>query len=179
MNNLQEGINAKNCSVCNELKSFDDFYKAKGNKYGFHYKCKSCCLEYNRSRIEVTRVQQTERREANRDKVNQYNNDWLIKNPEKAILKQVKNRAKRYNIEFNLDITDIIIPEVCPLLEISIIRGDKDDYSQSPSLDRIDPSKGYVKGNVRVISMKANTMKNSASKELLETFCKNIQSYYE
>ena len=93
-------------------------------------------------------------------------------NPEKRIHSRIKCRAKKLNLEFNLDIVDIQVPQYCPILNIPIVkirgvrRGPK---SNSPSIDRIDNLKGYIKGNIQVISNKANTMKNSASpKQLLQ-----------
>ena len=80
-------------------------------------------------------------------------------------------------LEFNLELSDIVIPEKCPLLEVPFHFGTKECYDYSPSIDRIDNSKGYVKGNIQIISMKANAMKNSASLEELYTFCKNILRY--
>ena len=90
---------------------------------------------------------------------------------------RAKQRAEKYNLDFNIEESDIHIPDVCPLLEKPIVLGSKDNYEYTPSLDRIDNSKGYVKGNIQVISKKANSMKNSASFEELKTFCKNILRY--
>ena len=47
----------------------------------------------------------------------------------------------------------------------------------SPSIDRIDSNKGYIKGNVRIISLRANMMKNDANLQELEEFCKNVLNY--
>ena len=91
--------------------------------------------------------------------------------------KRAKARAEKYDYDFNIEESDIIVPEICPLLEIPIYCGDKDNYENSPSLDRIDNNKGYIKGNVWVISKKANSMKNSATREELNKFCKNVIRY--
>ncbi len=58
---------------------------------------------------------------------------------------------------------DIDIPERCPILGIPLARGTQKQNDRSPSIDRIDNTKGYVPGNVQVISLKANRMKNDAT----------------
>ena len=91
--------------------------------------------------------------------------------------KRTKDRAIKKNYEFNIEESDVIIPEFCPILEIPIFIGTRKSYNNSPTIDRIDNSKGYIKGNIKIISMLANTMKNSATNEQLLTFCKNIVKY--
>lgn len=75
-----------------------------------------------------------------------------------------KFRAKKKSLPFNLDVSDINIPFFCPVLgiELKSIYG-KGLTDRSPSLDRIIPSLGYVKGNVIVISNLANRIKSNAS----------------
>lgn len=96
-----------------------------------------------------------------------------------GMLKAASKRAQKYGVSFNLRKEDIVIPKLCPILEIEIIPGDSSNYLQSPSLDRLDNSKGYTLDNIRVISSLANTMKNCATKEQLLKFCKNIPKYLE
>ncbi|MDB3915431.1 hypothetical protein N9367_03175 [Gammaproteobacteria bacterium] len=78
-------------------------------------------------------------------------------------------RAKKKKSEFSIKYEDVFIPEYCPILGIKI---DKflEDTSQShksrassPSLDRVDSSKGYIKGNVTVISYRANILKGQGT----------------
>ena len=58
----------------------------------------------------------------------------------------------------------------CPIMGTEFIRGEP--RNNSPSLDRIDNDKGYVPGNIQIISNLANKMKHNATKEQLERFCK-------
>ena len=48
---------------------------------------------------------------------------------------------------------------------------------QSPSLDRLDSSMGYVKGNVVVISVKANTIKSAYTAEDIAKVADWLKTY--
>jgi hypothetical protein len=107
-----------------------------------------------------------------------------LNNPERYMHSRAKSRAKEKGIQFNIEKSDINIPIICPILGIPIIKEYKKGKKQgpssnSPSLDRIDNLKGYVKGNVRVISHKANTMKHSATKEELILFAIWVMETYK
>jgi hypothetical protein len=104
--------------------------------------------------------------------------------PARVLLNSAKRRAKDKGFKFNIEVSDINIPTVCPILNIPILKvyteGKKAGPTpNSPSLDRIDNTKGYVKGNVQVISHQANTMKANASPEELIKFAKWILKTYE
>ena len=101
--------------------------------------------------------------------------------PEYKMLARAKGRATRKGMEFNLDLSDIQIPDYCPILNIKLEshRGSSGGQPNSPALDRIDNNKGYVKGNIMVISNLANQMKASASKEELILFAKWVLSQYQ
>ncbi len=80
-----------------------------------------------------------------------------------------KKRAIKLNLNFNIDLDDIIIPEHCPILNIPLFKNNKSfPGDNSPSIDKVDPELGYIKGNIRVISFKANRMKQDNTKEQLE-----------
>ena len=92
-------------------------------------------------------------------------NRWTSKNYERVLLSNTKVRAKAKNIPFDLEVTDIIIPEFCPVLGIKLERATGRPTASSPSIDKIVPSLGYVKGNIIVISYRANMIKNNATPE--------------
>ena len=77
-----------------------------------------------------------------------------------------KKRAEAAGLPFALSVHDIVIPEVCPVFGIPLAAptGAKSGpQDNSPSLDRIRPALGYVPGNVRVISYKANRLRNNGT----------------
>lgn len=92
------------------------------------------------------------------------------------IIRNIKFSAKRRNIEFDLHFKDIELPLYCPILNIELEYSKKfaGNEINRATVDRIDNSKGYIKGNVIIISRLANTMKNSANFEQLNCFSKNI-----
>jgi len=100
------------------------------------------------------------------------------KPPEYHMFTRAKDRAKKANQPFNITIEDIIIPAVCPYLGIPLQVNRKKQNDGSPSLDRINPSLGYIKGNIEVISNKANAMKYNATSEELLIFANAIIRRY-
>jgi hypothetical protein len=103
---------------------------------------------------------------------------WALKgkqfreqHPEQSVLKRIKQNAKKRGLICSLTVSDIpSIPNHCPVFpwiklvyQVGVKR-----HKGSPSLDRINNRKGYIKGNVRWISSRANTLKSDASdKELI------------
>lgn len=92
--------------------------------------------------------------------------------PLRHILSKAKTRAKRSGTHFDLTMDDLFVPQICPILGIPISTGNLTREKQSPSIDRMDNSKGYTKGNSWIISSLSNTMKSDASPEELFLFAR-------
>jgi hypothetical protein len=106
------------------------------------------------------------------------NRKYTAAHPERVLLQAAKTRSIRRGTPFNLSEEDVAIPANCPILGIALLKGPGRLWAQSPTLDEIIPGKGYVKGNVQVISSKANTMKLNASPEELLRFAAWVQGFY-
>lgn len=89
--------------------------------------------------------------------------------PASRLLSLTKYRARKRGLPFDLQIEDIVVPDFCPVLGLPLYRnsGGRAQGPNSPTVDRIDPDLGYVKGNVRVISARANAIKSNATPEEL------------
>lgn len=103
---------------------------------------------------------------------------YYIENKEKCLVSSAKQRAKKKELPFNITWEDIFIPEICPILLIPLASSSGTHSHNSPTIDRVIPEFGYIKGNVQVISHRANTMKNDATPEELVLFAKWVQRTY-
>lgn len=171
-NKIPRHLETRKCLNCG--KEWSVLVKSNtspSRKQMFCDECVSSLSMWERKRIAMSKMPNI------RDKYLKSKRDEFLKNYKKQILHRTRLRAESKGLEFNIDEGDIVIPEICPILEVPIVVGTKGEYEYSPSIDRIDNSKGYIKGNVQIISKKANSMKNSATPAELMTFCKNILRY--
>ena len=117
------------------------------------------------------------------ERINRLRIERLSRNPRHGMSKTLeyklwssaKERAKKHGREFDLEISDVVVPEVCPVLGIPLFKGDGIMHAGSPQLDRVDNTRGYTKDNVRVISQRANAIKQNASIEMIEAILKYMK----
>jgi hypothetical protein len=136
-------VKGGSCRECKNLKAAIERSKPE-------YKQKSAKYHHERHKKLYT----TEKR---REK---YNKDIVG-----AMWYRAKKRAERRGIEFSIKPSDIIIPDVCPILGITINKIIDGKKETSPSLDRKDAKVGYTKENIAVISNRANRIKSDATLE--------------
>lgn len=158
----------KICNTCKKYLNEDSFNKSQRQ-------CKECAREYYREYYKKNKerllarnkyyneLTKEERKKKNKEKYKKFK----LNNPELFLLNAAKRRAKKYGFECDLKVTDIHIPEKCPVLGIPIFQSDARQTHNSPSIDRIDSSKGYTSDNIIVVSWRANWLKNNATPEEL------------
>jgi len=153
----------KRCPRCGIVKGAEEFNKKHAAKTGLYSYCKAC----------VSDDQKLRRREINAYKRRYYSTEEGRK---RRLLARARERAKKNGLDFNLEVDDVILPDTCPYLGVMLsheMGKGVDKWAQS-SLDRVDSTKGYVKGNVQVISYMANVMKRDATVEQLLAFARGI-----
>lgn len=93
----------------------------------------------------------------------EYSHEDRCKRPKRYLIIGAKYRARRDGLPINITEEDIVLPDVCPDTGIPLVTAKGKVRPNSPSLDRIIPELGYVKGNVRVVSNFSNRMKQETS----------------
>ena len=174
----------KFCPTCKTEKEFSEFSPCKKGKYKLFTYCKPCASKKTSDRYHKNIVASRERNrlrdqlnpEAAREKCRSFYREKKESDHAYLLWAAARNRAKKKGIEFSLDRADVVIPKICPVLGIEL---SKDTYrgftDNSPSIDRIDSSKGYTKDNIIVISWRANSLKSNATLDEL----KKIYFFYK
>jgi hypothetical protein len=149
----RDALTHKRCPRCEQHKPTTEYYKCRKAYDGLQSLCKSCDDARNRIKF--------------------------AENPFKKLYWSKKAHAKKIGAEFTITFEEIVWPDYCPVLGTKLRyerytgRGSGGKYD-SPSFDRIDPNRGYVPGNVLIVSHKANTIKSNATVEQLE----KVASFY-
>jgi len=132
---------------------------------GVRWKVNNTCVECGREAGRTEKRKKYKRAWARENPQDQA--EWRANNRDRRMLSNARERAKRRNLPFNIDISDVTIPVVCPVFGTEFILDTRDpDFSRDnqATIDRIIPVLGYVKGNVRVISGRANRFKSDMTK---------------
>lgn len=158
----------KDCVVCSS--PLDSSNCKQYNIDNYIYKCNECIRTEKREAAKSTpKSISTARSDKYRKKLKEEN---PIKYSCIQMVSSAHKRAKKFNLPFDIDTEYLlsIAVERCPVFSKSLKYGGGSATDMSPSLDRIVPTKGYVKGNVQIISNLANQMKSSASAQELIQF---------
>ena len=122
----------KTCPTCKfTYEAEEGFYKDRRTKDGYRWECICCTLA---RRVGIT--------------------------TEKQMWYSAKARAKRLRVPFEIEESDIEVPELCPVFGTKLELGGGES---SPTLDRLEPGQGYVPNNIVVMSMRANRIKNDGT----------------
>ena len=165
----------KRCSRCKEIKVFEDFPRA-GNAPTESQRrtayCKPCYVEHMREyyRRKPEQYRRLISRARARKAENPASNMWL----------RSRQGAKRRGLEFTISVGDLEpLPSHCPILGLPLdyaVKG-RTPQPNAASVDRVDNDLGYVPGNVRVISFRANSIKSNATLDELKALVDYFESH--
>ena len=177
----------KVCSGCKVEKDFSEFCKHRNHKDGLSSTCKDCAREYNKKYRQNNRESIAEKKKEyqqnNKERIAEHGREYRKNNPyqiqSSRLSSSARKRAKKNKIPIDLDF--ISMPNmlnwlkrqpncVCCGIRFRFgYKGKSGFHVGSPSLDRFNPSLGYIPGNVFLICVKCNTLKNDATLKELET----------
>lgn len=157
------------CKHCGKGKVLDDMLSPRV--------CLACQkakqAKYQKDNADKVKTNSRAWAKANPERVRENNRKWRQANFARYLLNTARSRALRKGLDFTITLEDLVIPEVCPVLGIPLhtTRGLKTrgfPMGHTPTVDRIDNTKGYIPGNVAIISWRANALKKDATAEEVE-----------
>lgn len=167
---MAKAENGKICPGCKDgmWKPSSAFNRSSARKDGMSVWCRSCNkTHYDKNRKKYL-AQKRKHYTHHAAVYTERNRAQYEKHFRQHMLYNAKLRDKKRKVPFSITLEHIIIPEKCPVLGVPLVFNKHSSGYNSPSLDRIIPDKGYVPGNVLVVSLKANQIKNCSTLEELE-----------
>lgn len=170
-------MDTKHCSGCKQILLISLFSKDKYQKSGYRCKCKVCSAK------EFNAFKNSSGYEKRKIKTKQKTDELKQTNPIKrwahVAFHNAKKRAKASNLEFSItkDWLENNAPKICPLLNVELNYGASKATENTASVDRINSTQGYTTGNCKIISFKANRIKNNASLKELQLLTQNMAVY--
>jgi hypothetical protein len=129
----------RQCMKCEEVKPLTGFHRHVKCKGGYNSVCKGCRKPLSKQQHASRTIQ-------------------------RRLYDSAKSRSTKLGRNFDITLDDIVIPPRCPVFDKPF----EEKTAYAASIDRIDSSLGYVRGNIQVISLRANLLKNNATLEELE-----------
>jgi hypothetical protein len=173
----------KLCSHCNQDLPLDSFQPRSDRKDKLRSHCRACCKSINASwrtrNKELLVLKRKENYLKSATEYRTYSQEWRRRFPLKKLIHGAMERARKHSLPFDITADDLTMPEFCPVLGIKLEPnvGGKKSSDNSPSLDRVIPSLGYVKGNVCIISNRANMIKNCGTLEEHQKIVNYLRSH--
>lgn len=146
----------KKCSFCKEFKRGDLFYNIDST-------CKLCKSAYYKKRyaedketfLESNKIWHLENPNYAKEYTAKKLEELRSISPETYLHRTAKNRATFLKVPFSLEVSDLKIPEKCPIMGIPLKFNKGQPSKDSITMHRLVPSKGFVKGNISIVSYRA------------------------
>jgi hypothetical protein len=172
-----DGVQNNWCTTCKAFKPINEFYVRPERPNGVTSGCIQCHNNIQKKPENIEKKKIRNKTIAYKTRRNLHQRENRKKDPATSMIRLAKARAKRQNLPFDLSKEDIHIPDICPVLGIPLVAQYVHNSDNSPSLDKIIPELGYVKGNICVISHRANRIKYNATISELEAIASYMKRF--
>lgn len=170
-------MEGRTCAQCGEAKSAEHFsWRRDGWKQRLGSRCHECRKKNHHDNPLVARRNAKAYYWKNRERRLAEDKIRRRRDPLTPMLMAARTRAKKTGLPFDIKKEDIHLPMRCPVLGMRLKMNDGKCGPNSPTLDRIVPELGYVRGNVAVISLLANTIKGNATSDQILSVANYVEA---
>lgn len=182
----------KNCPKCDQIKPVNCFHNDRSRHDGKYPICKECHYRYTRERHQrpdvkqkkldrYHRIKNTEKYKIDaKDRGEKFYNS--VEGRARTLFNNAKKSSKKHGHTFNLTLEKLIKTiesGVCQVTGVSFEMNNdfRKMYKKnplSPSIDRIDPMKGYTDENTRIVIWWYNMAKGELSDLTMKDFCSKV-----